>query len=44
MKMRDLEAIHQLSKKVYICIGDSDSMITNYDQLEQLLDRSNLVK
>jgi hypothetical protein len=31
---RELEAIHQLSKNMYGCIGDSDNMITKYDQLE----------
>jgi hypothetical protein len=34
MKKRELEAIHQLSKNMYDCIGHGDSMITKYDQLD----------
>jgi hypothetical protein len=44
MKKRELEAIHQLSKNMYVCIGHAYSMITNSDQLKLLLDSSNLVR
>jgi hypothetical protein len=40
--MRELEAIHQLSKNIHSCIGGAYSMITPYKQLEMLLEVSNL--
>jgi hypothetical protein len=44
MKKRELEAIHQLSKNIHVCIGHVCSRITKREQLEMLLGISNLVK
>jgi hypothetical protein len=44
MKKRELEAMHQLSKNRYDCIGDPHSMITKYDQFSWSLGSFNHVK
>jgi hypothetical protein len=44
MKKRELEAIHQLSKNTYDCIGDAYGMLTEYDQLEIVLGNLDLAK
>ena len=44
MKKRELEAIHQLSKKTHDCIGDEGSMVTESDQLDILLGKTYLAK
>jgi hypothetical protein len=43
-KKRELEAIHQLSKKVHTYIGDPYIMVTKYDQLKWLFADFNLGK
>jgi hypothetical protein len=44
VKKRELEAIHQLSKNSYVCIDDQCSMISQYDQLDGLLEVLDLGK
>ena len=44
MKKRELEAIHQLSKNMYTCIGDQWSIVTKREQLENVFTSLNLVK
>jgi hypothetical protein len=40
--MRELDVVQQLSKNMYTCIGDTYTMVTKDQQLEMLLDVSNL--
>ena len=44
MKKREREAMHQLSKNMYTCIGDQWSIVTKREQLENLLTSLNLAK
>jgi hypothetical protein len=44
MKKRELEAMHQLSKNMYTCIGDQWSIVTKREQLNSLFTSFNLAK